>query len=163
MNTKNIIITGAALLFTSWASMAGYGYNPATTMEVKGQVVHNGTPLVDVEINIYAEGTLVQTITDLKKGEFSFNLSLQRDFIIEFKHDGLVTKTASVNSHVPGNVKKVAAYEMEIELRDSKPGIDLSSLEMPFYIIEFDNYNKKFVYHAGHTVDMMLAELEVLK
>lgn len=163
MNAKNIIITGAALLLTVFAVNAKRGFHPAPTMVVKGQVVHDGMPLNNVKINIYAEGRLVRTIDDLEKGEFKFDLSLHRDFLIEFQSDGMITKTAAVNSHIPGTVKRVPAYEMQIDLKSNKPGADLSALEMPFYIIEFDRYQRKFIYHAGHTVDMMLAELEVLK
>ncbi len=72
----------------------------------RGMLLNNKKILSDAEIIVFEKEVITLTKKTSKIGKFSLNLDLDKDFVIEFKKEGFISKKINVSTFLPRNLEK---------------------------------------------------------
>jgi tetratricopeptide (TPR) repeat protein len=120
-------------------------------LEVFGRLEQSYQPVGNGEIRIVQNGNIINNTRSNSRGRFSFSLSLEDEFIVEFTAPGLVTKRLLFDTKLEGRRLRRNYFEFDlvIDLFQEIDGIDFSFFEEPLATIGFiDEVNKFFFREA---------------
>ena len=150
---KNIFILSITLTFI-FITKSIYSQN---TLEIKGRLLlTEGASLKEGKVNLLVNGQFKQSLITDRSGRFKIDLEINKDYIIEFLHDGYVTKKINVNTEVPENFqnKSFQPIAFTVDLPKQYEGVNLMVYSQPVGIIKFYRQTGDFDYDTDYSTEM---------
>jgi hypothetical protein len=124
-------------------------------LHITGKIFDEKGPLKDARVEIIWDSTLVDTYYSNKDGNFSFDLSFEREYIISFQSEGYSEKKVSINTSLPEakNPMQHQLVSMKLELiKQTGYQQDVGVLGE----IKFSRVTKEFAYESKYDKNSFL-------
>lgn len=107
--------------------------------KIKCTVFKEDKKLKDAQISLFEESNKIKTVSTDDKGEFSFTLDLNKNYLIEITKTGMITEKVKVLTHTTGKTSKTLAWNLgfSVSLFDMVDGLNTAVLNDPVKIIKY--------------------------
>ena len=126
-------------------------------MLVEGVVYAGRTPLKSVNINVFLNNVKTDQIKSVEDGTFTIMLKYNQKYTVEISKYGFVTKKLIFNTELPEGVRRdqVNNFPLQVELFPPFEEIDMSLLEQPLALIEYDEETGMFGFDVKEATETM--------
>jgi len=162
--TKAILL----LLFTILISFSIYAQGSKGYLEVVGKVKVGKKMITGADVNVYLNNSKIQSVKTVTDGKFNFKFDIDKEYIVEVSGQGLVTKKVLFETKAPDK-DLIYKYSFTVELFESYPGIDVSSLNKPVAKVNYNEDADAFDYDIAYTelmrkeIDKITTQIEAYK
>ncbi|PIV61590.1 MAG: hypothetical protein COS14_04090, partial [Bacteroidetes bacterium CG02_land_8_20_14_3_00_31_25] len=156
------------LLFTILISFSIYAQGSKGYLEVVGKVKVGKKMITGADVNVYLNNSKIQSVKTVTDGKFNFKFDIDKEYIVEVSGQGLVTKKVLFETKAPDK-DLIYKYSFTVELFESYPGIDVSSLNKPVAKVNYNEDADAFDYDIAYTelmrkeIDKITTQIEVYK
>jgi hypothetical protein len=129
-------------------------------MLVDGRITDGENKLQGTEVVLFQGNEVVVTTKTDKGGRFGFKLDINREYAMEFRHDGFVAKRIAIDTHMPkpkpGQEFELVPLDITISLLEKSryDGAPTDDLDFPFAFIKFNKRTLTFEPDAEYTMGM---------
>lgn len=102
-------------------------------------------------VTVYCNDAVYTKVLTTRRGKCTFQLPLNRTYIVELSKPGFVSKRFEVNTKTPPNKKDVYEFYFDMNLFASIEGLDTKVLDKPIAIVYYNITNNQFEYDPGYT------------
>jgi hypothetical protein len=122
-------------------------------LEISAEATSNGLAIKGLTIRIYRGTDLVIEIPSTEKKKMFFSLQENSNYTIAFAKAGYVTRSISVDTHLPEEMSTGPAYRFEFELcmLEEDPALNSYYLDFPVALVGFNKKTERFEYNRGYT------------
>ena len=126
-------------------------------MLIEGVVFAGRTPLKSVNINVFLNNAKTDQIKSVEDGTFTIMLKYNQKYTVEISKYGFVTKKLIFNTELPEGVRRdqVNNFPLQVELFPPFEEIDMSLLEQPLALIEYDEETGMFGFDVKEATETM--------
>ena len=143
-----------------------YGQSPkGGVLEITGWLLNDDDePLRKADVFVYDGSLRIVEETTNRRGRFTFDLPVDRNYVAVFTADGHATKRISFNTGLPNDFSGFNAFYFEflVELFPKAPGVDYSLLETPYIEIAYLPETQEFFFEESKARHA-LAQVEQIK
>jgi tetratricopeptide (TPR) repeat protein len=105
----------------------------------------NAAPIISATVELFENGTKVQTVSTDLKGKVSFNLKYNKSYKIVVSNKGMIQKRIDFKTDVSPEEQRSLKKEFAMSLVEGCQGADVSVFSEPVDIIEYDKGFGNFV------------------
>jgi hypothetical protein len=127
-------------------------HKPGSVIELKGLIQNEMGSMGRVSITVYTDTAVFLTTQSSRSGRCKITLPLNQTYTIVFSVPGYVSKKIRVNAKVPSSRHGGYKFRFTIDLFEQIPGLDVSVLDEPVAIVDFNNFMNVFDYDYNYTV-----------
>jgi len=102
-------------------------------------------------VTVYYNNVVYTKILTTRRGKCSFQLPLDRDYIVELSKPGFVSKRFQVNTKTPPNKRDAYTFYFDMNIFEYIEGLDTKILDKPIAIVYYNMTNNEFEYDAAYT------------
>lgn len=121
-------------------------------LHVTGWVVMNDKPLSNTEIIISENGVVLSTMKTNFAGSFSLFVPFQKEYLVTFSKEGLITKKVIIDTKTPVDPDPLFYYyfQFEVELFEDSPYARREFFKDPVAIVFYDAGVHDFEYYRSN-------------
>ncbi len=126
-------------------------------MLIEGLVFAGRTPLGSANINVFLNSNKIDQKKSVEDGSFTVMLKYNEKYTIEISKYGFVSKKLIFNTELPVGVRldQVNNFPLQVELFPPFEEIDMSLLEQPLALIEYDQQTAMFSFDMTEATETM--------
>lgn len=102
-------------------------------------------------VTVYQNNAVYKRTYTSKRGKCTFQLPLDRVYIVELSKPGFVAKRFEVNTKTPSNKRDAYDFYFDMDIFESVEGLDTKLLEKPLALVHYNITNNQFEYDAPYT------------
>ncbi len=145
--------------------------NNSILVKLKCIVFKEDKKLKDALATLFEEGNKIKTASTNGKGEFSFELAINKNYKIEISKTGMVTEKIIAKTQVPGKYKGNASWFLSISVSmiDMVDGLNISALNEPVrtikYYADLDDFksDKDYAVKMDKVVDNLIVQADQIR
>lgn len=145
--------------------------NKNLSVKVKCVVFKEDKKLKDAQAALFEEGVKIKAAVTTDKGEFSFDLGMNKNYSIEISKPGMVTEKISVKTHIPASLKGESSWFLStsVSMLDMIDGLNTSVLNDPVRTIKYypdlDDFksDKDYAAKMDKVVDNLIAQADMIR
>lgn len=124
----------------------------ANYLHVTGWVVKDDKPLSGTEITISEDGVVISTMKTNFAGSFSLFVPFQKEYLVTFTKEGLITKKVIIDTKTPEDPDPLFYYyfQFEVELFEDSPYARREFFKDPVAIVFYDVGVHDFEYYRSN-------------
>jgi hypothetical protein len=122
-------------------------------LEISAEATCKGVAMKDLTVRIYRASDLVIEIPATEKKKIFFSLQENSNYTIVFSKPGYITRSISVDTHIPEEMITGPVYSFEFELGMLEEDVALNTyyLDFPIALVGFNKKTERFEYNHGYT------------
>lgn len=114
-------------------------------LEVFGNIRQDSLNLEGAEVKVMKDNVAFQTLYTTANGKFEFKLPFNAEYIVSVGKPGLLTKSISISTIVPDEVKDIIfVYKLNIDLRPAEGDSVRTAVIKPIARIAYDTTYQDF-------------------
>ena len=102
-------------------------------------------------VTVYYNNTIYTKAYTTRRGKCTFQLALDKNYIVELSKPGFVSKRFEVNTKTPSNKKDAYSFYFDMDIFEYIEGLDTKVLDKPIAIVHYNVTNNEFEYDAAFT------------
>jgi hypothetical protein len=120
---------------------------------ISAEATCKGVAMKDLTVRIYRASDLVIEIPATEKKKIFFSLQENSNYTIVFSKPGYITRSISVDTHIPEEMITGPVYSFEFELGMLEEDVALNTyyLDFPIALVGFNKKTERFEYNHGYT------------
>ncbi len=130
------------------------GFAQQSMLEIIGTAETNMQPLANAKITLIKDGSPVRTVYTQSNGEFSFELEINSEYLIQIEKSGFLPKSIAFNTELPNDVTGRWTMEFAMSLFPGCEGVDYSALNDPVDRIKYSANISDFISDEGYVRNM---------
>ena len=122
-------------------------------LEISAEATWKGAALKGLTIRIYRGTDLVVEIPSTEKEKVFFSFQQNSNYTIAFSKTGYITRSISVDTHLPDGMTTGPVYRFEFELcmLEEDAALNTYYLDFPVALVGFDKKTERFEYNREYT------------
>ena len=129
-------------------------YSQQSILEIIGTAESNMQPLENAKVTLYKNGNPERSIHTDSKGEFTFELDVNNEYLIEIEKSGFVSKRIAFNTELPNDVTGRWTMEFAMSLFPGCEGVSTSILNEPVDRIKYSTNKADFISDEAYVRNM---------
>lgn len=129
-------------------------YSQQSVLEVIGTAESNMLPMANAKVTLYKNGNPERSLHTDSKGEFTFELDINNEYLIEIEKTGFLSKKIAFNTELPENVTGRWTMEFAMSLFQSCEGVNTSILSEPVDRIKYSSNKEDFISDEAYVRNM---------
>lgn len=131
-------------------------------LEIKGMVYCDGTCESGVIINVYEDNQKISHTKTNIFGRFNVDLAMNKYYTVELAKHGCVTKRIVFDTKLPGHVKDLEIFPMDVEIFRRSTLRDISELDYPVGVVKWIDHLNTFHDYVPYSNEMRALQFELL-
>ncbi len=128
-----------------------------SSLLIKGFITEKGKKSHEAEIKAFEGNDLIWSSTTAPDGSFELIIPHNKYVALVVEKDGFMSKYIIFDTRSERMPRNLEPYECHIDLvrEEDLKGIDVSRLDFPIAIVEFDKKSKQFNHNQSYTDNMI--------
>jgi len=131
--------------------------NSDSCLLIKGYISEKGKKSYQAKVKAFEGNNLIWFATTAQNGSFEFIIPQNKYVTLVVEKDGFMSKYIMFDTRSERMPRNLEPYECQIDLvqESDLKGVDISRLEFPIAIVEFDKKTKQFNHNTSYTDNMI--------